>query len=281
MDKHSNNIRVIACRPQAQNHSWCALLEQQGFQAVELPLMEVADLCQADAKRAIKDIILKLDEFDILIFISQNAVSYAFEWIEDFWPQLPVKQKLFAIGRKTAQCIREKSERAYPEMLDCLDNSLMSASGSMNSEALLELDDLRQVNGKKVLIFKGKAGRTHIKSVLTERGAKVETCELYERSLPEDAINQFPALNIQSDTDVISLFSGETLENLNQVLIANKYENKQKLRLLLPGERVKDQAIKLGFKNIFQAVNASEESMLEALKAATLQNDATLQNSAT
>lgn len=253
--------RILACRPQAQNASWCAFLESKELQVLDMPLLQISDIENFAIKQSIKEYILRLDKYDYLIFVSQNAVKHAFDWIDDFWPQLPEQQRMFAVGKKTAAAIQEICSNFYPASV----NQIETAKGNMTSEALLAHDDMLHVENKNILIFKGAGGRRHLQETLAGRGANVECCELYERSLPDAAIESFADLELDKDKDVFVVFSGETLSNLNLVLSSNPYSEKKAIPLLVPGARVGELAESMGYQTIFVAENASEESMWQAL----------------
>lgn len=226
-----------------------------------LPLLEIVPAVSDEDRHKIKSIILNLDHYQHIIFVSQNAVEKAFEWIDSYWPQLPVGAQLYAVGSKTAAAV----QRHQADVTVC--------GEAMNSEALLALPDLLPVDGHKVLICRGKGGRPKLADVLLERGAKVDYCELYERRLPERASEQLAtqlhALADQYYADrhhIVPVFSGDTLQNLMQVL--PDCLHKSRVSLVVPAQRVADMAQALGFTNICVAHNATEASMLAATDAA-------------
>lgn len=253
--------RILACRPQAQNASWCEFLQSKELQVLDIPLLQISDIENFAIKQSIKDYILRLDKYDYLIFVSQNAVKHAFDWIDDFWPQLPEQQRMFAIGKKTAAAIQEICSNFFPASV----NQIETTQGNMTSEALLAHKDMVDVENKNILIFKGAGGRKHLQETLVNRGANVEYCELYERSLPDEAIESFADLKLEKEKDIFVVFSGETLSNLNLALAPNPYSEKKAIPLLVPGARVAELAESMGYQSIFVAENASEESMWQAL----------------
>lgn len=231
------------------------------MQVLDIPLLEISEVETARNKQAIKNVILNLDNYDFLIFVSQNAVKHAFEWIEDFWPQLPEQQILFAIGAKTAATVRELCDKRYSLTAE----QLITAKGSMNSEALLAHDCLQNVQGKKILIFKGLKGRKELAQTLTSRGAQIEYCELYERSFPKEALESFTKARLDKDVDIFAVFSGESLANLARAIELNEYAAKKEIPLVVPGPRVEELARSLNFQTVLVAENASEESMWQTI----------------
>lgn len=244
-----NQALLWATRPEAQNPAWQQQLASLGAQTFSLPLLAITPVHSACDKQAIKNSILDLDQFSAVIFVSQNAVTHGFSWIENYWPQLPIGVKFYAVGSKTAAAVRR------------FNASVTQCGQAMNSEALLALPGLQQVAGQKILIFRGKGGRPKLATELQARGAKVAYCELYERQLPPQAAQHCQTLPA-ANRHIIPLFSGDTLANLMAVLPTTLHKNA--ITLVLPAERVAQQARANGFTHIHVAHNASEAAMLEA-----------------
>lgn len=250
-------LRVWATRPVEQNAQWQALLEGQGFTTVAVPLLAIEPVQEADAVQSIKNLILDFDQFDKVIFVSQNAVREAFEWLQGYWPQLPVGVEYFAVGSKTAACARAQGVE------------VVGAEQSMNSDELLAMSQMQNVWGQKILIFRGQGGLPRLGEVLHERGAIVRYCELYQRKLPAGVIEYIQPLLPVAEEDVIAVFSGETLQNLVAVLDANGVCDRT-MPIVVPGKRVAQLAYNLGFSRIHTAANASSQEMLSAIRAYAL-----------
>lgn len=251
--------RVWATRPAQQNGQWLEALRARGLQTVELPLLAIEPLREGEAAQAIKNVILDFDQFQKVIFVSQNAVAQAFEWLDTFWPQLPEGVDYFAVGKKTAESV---AARGVP---------VTAAERSMNSDELLALPPMLEVFGEKILICRGRGGLPRLGEVLRQRGAIVRYCELYERCLPADAARNLLKTLRKPDacasTDIVPLFSGETLLNLTQ-LIGDAGDERRGLHLVVPGKRVAELARARGFETVEVADNASEAAMMTAVESA-------------
>ncbi len=236
---------------------WAQLLENAGFPVVEAPLMVIEPVSEPIALQAVRDLMLNFDQFQKVIFVSQNAVQVAFGWLEDYWPQLPVGVQYFAVGTKTAEAVAAYGvEAAFPDH-------------TMDSDALLALPALQSVWGEKILICRGRGGLPRMGEVLHQRGAIVRYCELYERRLPATALDDVMAAwqgTQANEADIVPVFSGETLQHLVTVLDRLGVGGRA-LRLVVPGRRVAELAASLGFGTVVSAANASEPAMLEALLA--------------
>jgi uroporphyrinogen-III synthase len=246
--------RVLVTRPVAQNSAWAKTLAHEGFEVGEVPMLSIEALPDS---AVLRDRVLALDEYDKIIFVSQNAVEHAFKLIDQFWPQMPVGIEWFAIGNKTLEVLEHHLQLCAAKPQTCK---------AMNSENLLELPALIGVNEQKILICKGRGGRQELQTVLEFRGARVDNLELYERNLPDEAIEQLKQIQ-PSTRDLVALFSGESLENFQRCLLELGMEPQewQNIPILVPGRRVAEIAQALGFKRVDFADNASEAAMLRAL----------------
>ncbi len=217
--------------------------------------MRIAPL-EGDSQRArIKSQILELDRYAILIFVSQNAVEVACEWIDTYWPQWPVEQTCIAIGQKTAARLAQYAP------------NVVSPKGKMDSASVLALPELQNPKGKSILIFRGVGGLPTLGQTLEAQGAGVGYCELYQRIRTQVHASELSAIGAAAEarTLVVSAFSGETLMSAMAVLAEASIDLKA-VTALVPGVRVAELAREGGFGEILCAQNATDSAMLEALK---------------
>lgn len=253
-----SGLHLLVTRPRAQADPWAKQLIALGARVTCEPMLVISPLSDKPAEQKIRHCIGRLDEYQQIIFVSQNAVNHGIDWIDHYWPQLPVGPTLLAIGSATAALLANK--------LMQWQGAIESPLEAMNSEALLQLPALQGVEGHKILIFRGQGGRTYLADTLASRGAQVEYCELYQRQSPT-AIN---AAHIQQfkqaqHTPVVVVHSGETLDNLWAALPQEDAPWFQQQALLVPSERVAQQAQALAFQQIITADNATHEGMIGAL----------------
>lgn len=259
--------RVWVTRPPLSAKSLCEGLVQAGFTTETLPLIEIAPVSDETRRRAIQTQILDFDHFDAVFFVSINAVHEAMNWLDQFWPQLPIGIRYYAVGASTAKVLADYGidveEAAYINQ------------GPMTSEALLEAPSLQMLEHQRFLIFRGVGGRDHMATKLRERGATVVMCELYERRLPVDAKVQWQNRVVDAEAwnshyNVIALHSGESFNNWHELIqqldidLAVR-ESLLQTCLILPSIRLRDEAVQKGFTQIITATNATDEAVLEAL----------------
>jgi len=254
-------LHIVVTRPFAQAHSWAERLNQLGAKTTVISLLEIVPVLDNAQIRAIKNCILDLDLYTKAIFVSQNAVELGFEWIENYWPQLPVGIEFFAVGETTARQLQNRGASVT--------DLAQSQTGAMTSETLLQSPALQSVAGEKIVIFRGLGGRPHIGEVLTTRGALVNYCELYERVLPESARIDFERLLTSGTQEVVLvLHSGEALDNLKKIMDELAMFERtliERIWLLVPSQRIFELARAAGLIHVYAAQNATEASMLQGL----------------
>lgn len=185
-------------------------------------------------------------DVDKVFFISANAAEHGLAFLRASGVEL--RQACFAIGAATAARLAEAgvvSEHA-------------GINSAMNSESLLALPALQSLSGQRIVIVRGLGGRQHLAKALSARGAEVEALAVYRREAPElDADSLRQRL---SEQDCICLNSGETLQHF-----AEYFPECRETPVIVPSERVLDQAKVLGFQRIIQADNAGTPATLRAL----------------
>lgn len=254
-------LHIVVTRPQAQAEPWAERLRTMGAETSVISLLEIVPVSEETQIRAIKNRILDFDLYSKAIFVSQNAVEHGFEWLENYWPQLPTRVDFFAVGETTAKQLQERGVKVT--------DLAQSQSGAMTSETLLQSPELQSVAGEKIVIFRGLGGRPHIGEVLSARGAQVDYCELYERLLPPESGHAFAKLLTNNlHHMVVVLHSGEALENLQKIvrqMTVSPQANMVNIHLLVPSQRIFELAKTAGFIYVSAAQNATETSMLQRL----------------
>lgn len=259
-----NGLHLLITRPEGQATPWAKQLQALGATTTTQAMLVIQAIDERSNKQgfeAIKHQTLKLDEYQKIIFVSQNAVAHFMPWLDQYWPQLPVGLEFFAIGSATATQLSTH--------LNQLDSVAGGHTGSaMNSEALLAHPLLQHVRDEKIALVRGLGGRTLLSDTLSARGATVESIAVYERIAP--AINDWDAVQTfigetKSQCKLITAHSAETIENLCKITPKPLLEKLIKLPLLVPGKRVCDYGYQSGFNTIITAHNATHESMIEAL----------------
>ncbi len=250
-------LRILVTRPAHQAAPLCARLEAAGATCLQLPVLEITPVCATDPLyQPLKQRFIDLDLYHKVIFVSANAADLGADWIDRYWPQLPVGVQWFAIGRATARRLVEHGLSAQ------------YADTGMDSEALLSTAAMQQVSGEKILICRGAGGRELLRETLQARGAQVEYADLYRRTLPRYAAEDVESLIYNPTPSAILLNSAEALDNFTQ--LANRVTQPSsdgllQVPIVVPSQRVAAHARTLGYRHLLCAENASDEAMVEAL----------------
>ncbi|KAF4530946.1 hypothetical protein B566_EDAN018980, partial [Ephemera danica] len=174
------------------------------------------------------NMIARLDTFDLAVFVSPNAVHRVMPLITKA-EVLPAQLQFAVVGKGSARALQEYGIR----------ESIVPSSRS-DSEALLELDAFRQMQGKRVVIFRGDTGRELLGETLTQRGAVVEYVACYRRVRPQTDLaallasqaNEIHAVIVTSSCGDVALRTVPLLADRYRLLgLCRKPENHHWLRM--------------------------------------------------
>lgn len=239
---------VLVTRPVEQAAGLDQLLSAAGYNPVHAPLLDIAPL-PLDA--GMRQQILDLDLYDILISVSANASRLALEHIDQYWPQLPLGQTCCAVGESSAAPLR----RAGLEV---------SVPVRHDSEGLLALDALRGVVGKRILILRGDGGRETLAEGLRERGARVEYLNLYQRLAVPYGPGELAAQIRQQAVVCVLLTSGEACTLFIRQLADSALLGQ--LTLIVPSKRVQDVAFAAGASHVLVSDGADDQALMNCLR---------------
>lgn len=233
---------IVVTRPRAQALPLAEWIREHGGVAVIFPLLEIRP---ADDARSLQAALLRLDTYQLAIFISPNAVDFSVPAIlsQRSWPE---GLRAAAIGPGSDARLREYgiSGALTPKM-------------RFDSEALLELTELRAEGlcGKRVLIFRGDGGREFLAETLRERGAEVDYVHCYRRVAPRDA-TELQALWRDARLDALIVSSSEGLRNLVALLDEVGCAHLQRTPVFVPHPRIAESAQALGLQRVILSAGA-------------------------
>jgi len=233
---------VLLTRPLSQVGNLQSLLEDSDLDYVLFPALEINKI----------DTVAPSESYDVIIFISVNAVIYA----EEYFSQLFVEPlKIFAVGPSTAKKLTDKGVKvnAYP-------------SENASSQELLAMPECGKLSDKKILIVRGKGGSETLKNSLKVMN-QVDYFEVYRRTACEvsrlhvESIERF----IQTPDGIVIANSVESLFNIVKLVkeIRSYHEGQLKSRtLVVLSERIKVQAQSIGFNNVHVARIPSDKGTI-------------------
>ena len=245
--------RILVSRPEPRAEETRQALEQAGACSRALPLIAIQPRTLDGRERSL---IQELDNFSKIIAVSPNAARFLLEQADVWWPQWPVGLEWWGPGEGTARVFRDAGlpGQAPPSGHD--------------SEALLSCPAFQPeaVAGEKILIARGDRGRELLRNTLGDRGARVEVLPLYERTPVE-----WPEATLREhlttfDPDTVLALSGETLKRLLEV--GQNADSKLRERcLVVPVERVAQQARDAGFRDVRVAPAMTPDGLIDACGA--------------
>jgi uroporphyrinogen-III synthase len=239
-------LNVVVTRPREQAVSLAQRIVQEGGNSILFPLLEISPVADP---RPLRQIVARLSQFNLAIFISPNAVRYGMEALGT----LPATLKIATVGQGSAKALRALGV-----------TEIIAPQDKFDSEALLALPELQNVVGWRVVIFRGDAGRELLGDTLKARGATVEYAACYQRAKPQlDAAALFAA-----HPDIITVTSSEALAYLWEMLDAQDKSKAVAMPLFVQHERIAQAAQKLGWREVI-TTEGGDDGLLNGLIAFT------------
>ena len=232
---------IVVTRPRELALALAQLIENAGGHAILFPAMVIEELPPPESLRRLK-------AFDLAIFISPTAVHKAVK-NELLWPRVA------AVGPGTKRELEKRGMR-----------SVLSPLAGADSEALLDLRELRHMAGKRVLILRGEGGRELLGDTLKSRGASVEYAQCYRRVRPDADPAPLLAAWANGAVRAVTVSSSESLENLFAILGAPGAAQLRETPLFAPHQRVAEHAVRLGVGEVIVA-GPGDDEMFERLVA--------------
>ena len=249
--------KIAITRPSGKGEQLKVQLEQHQIAYLHTPVLSLTSIT-LDAQQ-----LAPLDNADVIIFISQDAVQS----LAEQYPTLPAHAKLFAVGEQTAQTIETHFSRKadFPEQQD--------------SEGLLSLKALQDLDAKQCVIVKGKGGRTLIATTCKSRGAILNQCVVYERAALEETADswldhwreqQITAIVLSSNAAIDAVFNTQSEQHLGWLKQRDFY---------LVGQRSCDylqQEYQIAETQIYLADGASDDAVFSCIKSSQKQQVSTM-----
>ena len=247
MDTTLAGLNIVVTRPREQAMQLAQRIEQAGGRAVLFPLLEISPVTD---QQALRSVVAHLHEFNLVVFISPNAVRYGMEAIRAAGA-LPANLKIATIGQGSAKALRDLGVQ-----------EVIAPQDRFDSETLLALPVFQNVAGWRIVIFRGNGGRELLGDTLKARGATVEYAECYQRSKPQ----QDSAALLDADPHAIIVTSSEALGYLWDMFDEQGRTRLAAVPLFVPHSRIADAAQRLGWSNVIEAAEG-DDGLLTSLVA--------------
>lgn len=240
---------IVVTRPAGQATHLAEALQNLGAHPILFPVLTILDL---EDTKPLHDIALQLDDFDLAIFISPNAVHKSLEQVlrHRGWP-----------AHIRAATIGESSKR---ELARYGIRDVIAPAHRFDSEALLDLPEMQYVAGRRIVIFRGDGGRELLGEKLRERGAEVTQIASYRRGKP-DGDDALLLKHWENRTlDALTLTSSEGLRNLYDMAGKLGQAWLRKTPLFVPHARIAEQANTLGL-GIIEVTGPGDDGLVAGL----------------
>lgn len=242
---------IVVTRPAHQAQALARLIEDAGGRPILFPVIEIREM---DDPRPFLEIVDRLDEFDLAVFISPNAVSRAIKPILER-RALPPRLKVAAVGGASVRALAGHGV-----------TGVIAPRERYDSEALLELPELAAPSGMRVVIFRGQGGRELLGETLRARGARVEHAECYRRARPDLDPAPLVAAWMRAALDAVTVTSSDGLRNLRAMVGETGRRHLLRTALFVPHPRIAETARELGVERIV-VTGPGDEGLLTGLVA--------------
>lgn len=200
---------VVITRPAHQTENLQLKLEVAGADTILFPLIEIAP---PNDLALVKKQLNNFQSYDLVIFVSANAVEQTFKYIELTKFE---SVKVATTGKKTASALKNAGVKTdfFPTEI-------------FNSEALLAMPDFKSFcEDKNIAIIRGEGGRNLLRDELLQIANSVDYINTYQRICPQKTLNLLEQHAKQGELDVVLLTSGTSVKNFFALATATKNPN--------------------------------------------------------
>lgn len=236
--------KVLVTRSQPGASDLADALHGAGYAALVCPVIDI----RSNDDSGLLAIVRRLDEFDIVVFVSGHAVRFGMDLIDRLWPNRPSPMWV-AVGEATARALAQRGVAAVTPATE-------------SSEGILTLPQLSLVVGRRVLICAGSGGRSLLTDELVRRGATVERLDLYRREpvAADRGANRLIAAETIGAVVVASIDGARAF-----AAIWRTANGDRRVAVVAPSQRVAVQLKDLGFQRVVVADGASNAAVIAAL----------------
>lgn len=243
---------ILVTRPEESGQHLTAMLIREGIAAIHAPFIKIVT---GEQLNQLPQKLQKLNPGDYVICVSQYAVNYAAQVLQNTGFTWRADLHYLAVGRKTAMRLTEASQQAvsYPFLQE-------------NSEELLALPLMQQCQDKNVLILRGQQGRELLPEQLTAQGANVEMVACYHREMQESTETELMMFS-RAGIDTIVVTSGEILRYLLDFIPKSEHNWLVNCKLVVISDRIAQLAKEAGWQEdkVILTEKADNNSLLKTI----------------
>lgn len=245
---------VVITRPAHQAGVLCQQIQAAGGEVTLFPTLAIEQLEPTEETHTL---LSQINQYDLIIFISPNAVEYGLNLIQAT-TALADSTKLVTIGQGSAKILLNKLGKG-PDI---------TPEKNFNSEGLLATPALQNnIQQKRILIIRGNGGREVLKDTLEQRGAMVDYLEVYKRVKPSPPSGEIQLQLQNKQIAAIVITSAESLKNLLELVPEVVNHQLLETPLILINSRLVAVAKEAGFNGkLFCTEEASDEAIVNTLQ---------------
>ena len=239
---------IVVTRPREHAPALAERIRAAGGDPILFPTIEILP---PENPGAVRDLIERLDGFQLAIFVSPTAAmrGHAMVAANRKWPE---NLRVAAVGIGTATALEERGIHA-----------VIAPADEADSEALAALPELQDLRGRSIVIFRGQGGREWLRTRLQERGARVEYAECYRRARPDADAGALLARWQSGGIEAVSIASAEGLANFFDMLGPTGSGYLRATPVFVPHQRIALAARKLDVREIVVTGRGDDRTVAE------------------
>ena len=243
--------KILVTRAARQAAALAEPLRRLGAEVVTCPTIEVVP---AHDYQALDQALAALDQVDILILSSANAVDFFFARLEKLGldPRSLRSKTIVAVGPKTATAIHSRGLQ-----VDLIPSDF-------RAEGLVDMLRSR-VAGRCILYPKAGLARDLVPKQLAEAGAKVWDPVAYTSIVPEDSAAELAAA-LRRGLDLLTFTASSTVHHLVELLNDGMLEEARQVPVASIGPLTSQTARSLGFKVMVEPSNSTLDDLIAAIR---------------
>jgi uroporphyrinogen III methyltransferase/synthase len=248
--------KIVVTRARAQASELVRLIEDAGGEALEFPVIRTQPLQTAEALQVLDAQLMRLTEYDWLLFTSVNAVDAFFARLQALRLDIrALRAQIVTVGEKTAAAVAQRGllVHAVPE----------TAQQEGVWQRLSEPGQLQA--GERVLFVRAATARSWLADQVRAYGAELSEAVVYETILDEQqdpyAVEQLQ----QGAVDAVTFASSSAVLNFVDMQTKYGFSLPPDCAVICIGPVTAETARAAGLSVRHVAARASLESLLAAL----------------
>lgn len=241
---------ILVTRARTQASQLSKAIFEKGGNAIEFPTIEIRESMDFEN---FKDYISKINEYNLIIFTSVNAVEIFFR---NFF-------KLYSDIRELGQAKLVSIGPATKSALENYGLKVEFTPGKYVSEEIIEV--LRPVlgDGSKILIPRSSLARDILPSELSKIGFEVDVINIYSSEIPYSKRDNL--LEILNKVDTITFTSSSTVTNFAEILGVENIHLLEKKKVACIGPITSETANKFNIRVDAIPENYTIEGLVDVL----------------